>query len=129
MRAIKLISTWNCCNNILVIVKIIYNLKEIAWRTLHEKQHFRNNAELKYHIFVIFRIWRKHHIFRRTKIKENIIFFIISNIFHNKSIKQDNDRKEKKRLAEELLCHADEKYRIGLTTISMFQLVFNCRKL
>ena len=34
MQAIKLISEWNCCNNILVIVKIIYNLKEIAWRNI-----------------------------------------------------------------------------------------------
>ena len=28
--------------------------------------------------------------------KENIIFSIISDIFRNKSIKQDNDKKEKK---------------------------------
>ena len=34
MQAIKLISEWNCCSNILVIVKIIYNLKEIAWHNI-----------------------------------------------------------------------------------------------
>ena len=49
---------------------------------LHEKQHFRKNAE------------RKYHIFRKTKINENIIFSIISDIFRNKSIKQDHDKKE-----------------------------------
>ena len=60
-----------------------------------KKKRFHKNAQLKYHIFVIFRIWRKYHIFRKTKIKENIIFSIISDIFRNKSIKQDNDRKGK----------------------------------
>ena len=64
--------------------------------TLHEKQHFRKNARRKYHIFVIFRNRRKYHIFRKTKIKENAMFSIISDIFRNKSIKQDNEKKEKK---------------------------------
>ena len=34
------------------------------------------------------------------KIKENIIFFAIPDIFRNKSIKQENDKKEKKRLED-----------------------------
>ena len=34
-----------------------------------------------------------NHIFHKTKIKENIIFSIISDIFLRKSIKQDNDKK------------------------------------
>ena len=33
--------------------------------------------------------------------KENIIFSIISDIFRNKSIKQDNDKKEKKKRLED----------------------------
>ena len=33
MRSIKLICKWYC-NNIPVIVKIIYNLKDIAWRSI-----------------------------------------------------------------------------------------------
>ena len=67
-----------------------------AFFTLHEKQHFRKNAERKSDIFVIFCIWRKY-IFGKTKIKENIIFSIVSDIFCNKSIKQDKDKKEKNR--------------------------------
>ena len=35
----------------------------------------------------------KYHIFRKTKIEENIIFSIISNIIRNKPIEQDNDKK------------------------------------
>ena len=34
---------------------------------------------------------QKYHIFCKTKIKENIIFAIISDIFRNKSIGQDFD--------------------------------------
>ena len=49
-------------------------------------------------IFEIFRVCPKYHIFRKTKIKENIIFSIISDIFRNKSIKQDNDKKEKTKI-------------------------------
>ena len=64
--------------------------------TLHQKQHFHRNAQRKYQIFEIFCIWRKYLIFCKTKIKENIIFSIIFDIFHNKSIKQDNDKKEEK---------------------------------
>ena len=51
---------------------------------MHEKQHFRKNAE------------RKYHIFRKMKINENMIFSIISDIFRKKSIKQDHDKKENK---------------------------------
>ena len=34
-----------------------------------------------------------HHIFRKTKIKENIIFSTISDSLCSKSIEQDNDQK------------------------------------
>ena len=61
---------------------------------MHEKQHFRKNAQRKYYIFLIFRNWQKYHIFRKTKIKENIIFSIISDIFRNKWIGQDFDDKK-----------------------------------
>ena len=57
---------------------------------LHEKQHFCKNAKRKYRIFLIFRNWRKYHISRKTKIKEHII----SDIFRNKSIRQDFDDKQ-----------------------------------
>ena len=63
-------------------------------RQIFERNIFRKNAEHKHHMFVVFRIWRKYSIFRKTKIKENIIFSIISDIFRNKSIKQDNDQKK-----------------------------------
>ena len=50
-------------------------------QSLHEKQHFRKNSQ------------RKYHLSPKTKIKENIIFFIISDIFRNKSTGQDfNDK-------------------------------------
>ena len=68
--------------------------------SLHEKRHFRKSAQRKYHIFVIFRNWRKYHIFRKMKIKENIIFSIICDIFRNKSIKQGTDKKRKKWLED-----------------------------
>ena len=57
----------------------------------------------------------KYHIFRKTKIEENIIFSIISNIIRNKPIEQDNDKK--KRLNGKILYHADERHRIALTII------------
>ena len=44
-------------------------IQETKRKALHEKQHFRKNAQ------------RKYHIFRKTKIKENIVFSIISDIF------------------------------------------------
>ena len=43
---------------------------------------------------VIFRKWRKYYIFPKTKIEKNIIFSIISDIFRNKLIKQDNGKKD-----------------------------------
>ena len=92
-----------CCRNFWVLWDNIdkCSLGNISTEhPLHEKQHFCKNAQRKHHIFVIFRIWRKYHIFRKTKIKENMIFSLISDIFCNKSIKQDNDRKEKKRLED-----------------------------
>ena len=46
---------------------------------------------------MIFHNWRKYHIFCKTKIKENIIFSIISNIFCDKSTKQDKDQKKKEK--------------------------------
>ena len=61
--------------------------------TLHEKEHFRKNAQHRYHIFFIFRNFQKYHIFHETKVKENIIFSIISLIFRIRSIEQDNDKK------------------------------------
>ena len=86
--------------------------------TLHEKQHFRKNAQRKDHIFLIFHNWHKCHIFRKAKIKENIIFSIIFVIFRSKSIEQDNDQKE--RLNDKILYHVDERYRIALTVITLF---------
>ena len=71
-------------------------IPHIFW-PLYENQHFRKNAQLKYHIFVNYRQWRKYHIFRKTKIKEIIIFSIISDIFCNKSTKQDYEKNEKKK--------------------------------
>ena len=84
-------SNQNVVNEVIIFFSSVINILVV---TLHEKQHFRKNAEHKYHIFVVFRIWRKYSIFRKTKIKENIIFSIISGIFRNKSIKQDNDQKK-----------------------------------
>ena len=53
---------------------------KLLWTTaLHEKQPFHKNAQ------------RKYHIFRKTKIKENIIFSTISDSSRNKSMEQDND--------------------------------------
>ena len=66
---------------------------DLSCITLHEKQHFCKNAQRKYHISLIFRNWQKYHISRKMKIKENIIFSIISDIFRNKSIEQDLDDK------------------------------------
>ena len=56
-----------------------------------KKKHYLKKAERKYHIFLIFVNMQKYHIFCKTKIKENIIFPIISDIFRNKSIGQDFD--------------------------------------
>ena len=58
--------------------------------TLHENQHFRKNVQRKYHMFLFFCNWRKYHIFRKTKSKENII----SDIFRKKSIEQGVDKKK-----------------------------------
>ena len=52
--------------------------------TLHEKQHFRKNAQRQYHFFVIFRTLGIYHILRKTNIKENNIISIIYGIFRNK---------------------------------------------
>ena len=60
---------------------------------LHEKQHFRNNTQRNYNIFLIFHNWQKYHIFLKTKINENIIFSIIFVIFCNISIEQGNYKK------------------------------------
>ena len=38
-----------------------------------EKQHFRKNAPRKYQVFLIFFKWSKYQIFRKTKIKENVL--------------------------------------------------------
>ena len=38
--------------------------------------------------------------FRKTKIKENIIFSIVSDKFCNRTIEQDNDKKKKKWLED-----------------------------
>ena len=51
------------------------------------QQYFRKNAQRKYHIFLVFRNLRKY-IFRKTKIKENIIFFC------DKSTGQDSGNKK-----------------------------------
>ena len=59
-------------------------IQETKRKALHEKQHFRENAQRKYHIFLIFHNCRKYHIFCKTKTKENIIFSIIPDIFRNK---------------------------------------------
>ena len=64
----------------------------------------------------------KYHIFRKTKIEENIIFSIISNIIRNKPIEQDNDKKN--RLNGKILYHADERHRIALTIIILLQIWF-----
>ena len=52
-----------------------------------------DQLDIKYYILAIFCNWRKYHFFRKRKIKENIIFSIIFDIFRNKSIKQDSDKK------------------------------------
>ena len=52
-----------------------------------------DKLDIKYYILAIFCNWRKYHFFRKRKIKENIIFSIIFDIFRNKSIKQDSDKK------------------------------------
>ena len=72
----------------------VFNALLLLAHSLLEKQHFHKNAQRKYHIFLIFRNWRKYRIFRKTKSEENIIFSIISCIFCNKSIEQDNDKKK-----------------------------------
>ena len=59
---------------------------------MHEKQYFHKNAQRK-HIFLIFRNWRKYHISCKSKIKENIVFSIIFDVFGNKSLGQDFDDK------------------------------------
>ena len=79
--------------------------------TLHENQHFRKNAQRKYHMFLFFCNWRKYHIFRKTKSKENII----SDIFRNKSIEQGVYKRNW--WNNKILYHADESYRIALTTV------------
>ena len=55
----------------------LFNYKNVKFSyTLQEKQNFCKNAKRKYHIFLILRKWRKCQNFRKTKIKENIIFSI-----------------------------------------------------
>ena len=47
-----------------------------------------DKLDIKYYILAIFCNWWKYHSFRKRKIKENIIFSIIFDIFRSKSIKQ-----------------------------------------
>ena len=86
--------------------------------TLHENQHFRKNVQRKYHMFLFFCNWRKYHIFRKTKSKENII----SDIFRKKSIEQGVDKK-KNWWNNKILYHADESYRIALTIIILLYIL------
>ena len=82
-----------------IIIAVVYcylkeqKVEKKKFNTLHKKQNFRKSSQRKYHIFLIFRNCRKYRIFRKTKIQENIIFSIIFNIFRNKSIEYDNDKK------------------------------------
>ena len=86
-----------------------------VWRpfpTLHEKHHFRKNVNIIF--FFIFRNWRKIIFSVKWKLLKKI-FSMISDIFRNKSIKQDFEKKN--RLNNKILYHADERYRVTLTMI------------
>ena len=64
-----------------ILAVMIFFAHILAGKTLDQKQRFQRNAQRRYLIFWIFHSWRKYHIFRNTKIKGNIIFSIISDIF------------------------------------------------
>ena len=78
-------------NIFLILCKILFLLFLVL--TLHEKQHFRGNAQRKYNTFLVFHNWRKYNIFSKTKTKENIKFSIIYDILRKKSVEQDNCEK------------------------------------